>query len=393
MRSDSSRIDARPIRGHVCTFLATLGICLVALGCGDRGKSTPAASQAAGGRGAGAGGPGGRADAPATAIAIAPAKADTVRSYYASTATLEAEKSAEILARVEGPIVARLAEEGSEVREGQTLLEIDDGPYRIRHQRTETAFNTEKQNYERSKGMHEKKMVSDGDLEAAESRYKLALADRDLAALDLSYTKVKAPFSGIITRRLMDVGQTARSGAILFEIADFRPLLARVHVPAKEFGKLANNQLVKLKLDATGRELTGRVTLVSPIVDPNSGTVKVTVEIENFPPGTRPGDFAEVRIVTETRAPVLTVPNIAIVQDRGESVVYVAQDGVAARRVVTLGLQDETLTQVLSGLEAGEMIVVKGQRSLRDGAPVKVIEEGAGAGAEVVRDSSVVTGA
>jgi membrane fusion protein (multidrug efflux system) len=113
---------------------------------------------------------------------------------------------------------------------------------------------------------------------------------------------------------------------------------------------------------------------VSPVIDPTSGTIKITVEIPEYPTDTRPGDFAEVSIVTEKRAGTTLVPKIAVFTDRGDQIVYVAADSTAERRVVELGFEDDENAEITSGVSEGEDIVVKGQRSLKHGAPIKILE-------------------
>jgi RND family efflux transporter MFP subunit len=144
-------------------------------------------------------------------------------------------------------------------------------------------------------------------------------------------------------------------------------------VPSKEFKKLQPNQPVQLVLDSNKARLEGRIKLVSPVIDPQSGTIKVTIEIPTYPQGTRPGDFAEVRIVTERHEASTLVPKIAVFTDRGDQVVYVAADTTAERRVVEVGFQDDTSAEILNGIKSGEEVVVKGQRSLKHGAAIKVL--------------------
>jgi membrane fusion protein (multidrug efflux system) len=186
---------------------------------------------------------------------------------------------------------------------------------------------------------------------------------------------VTAPFSGRLTRRLVDVGQTVSVGTPLFAIADFEPMLARVHVPAKEFRKLQTDQPVELRLDTGDTRLQGRIKLISPVIDPQSGTIKVTVEIPDPPAHVRPGDFAQVSIVTERHDAALLVPRIAVFSEKGEDVIFVAADSTAERRVVTLGFSDNDHAEITSGLAAGERVVVKGQRSLKHGSPIKILDE------------------
>jgi membrane fusion protein (multidrug efflux system) len=222
--------------------------------------------------------------------------------------------------------------------------------------------------------MREENLASAEEYDAAKNDLANAEADEGLARLSLSYTNVTAPFTGNVTQRLVDVGQNVSTGTPLFMLADFDPLLARIHIPSKEFRTLQIDQPVTLVLDSTGQRLRGAIKLVSPVIDPNTGTIKVTVEIDEYPPRTRPGDFAQVEIVTERHDDRVLVPRASVVSDKGDDVVFVDQDGQAERRVVDIGFTDEIHAEIEAGVRAGERVVVKGQRSLKHGTPLKILE-------------------
>ncbi|NIM19874.1 MAG: efflux RND transporter periplasmic adaptor subunit [Candidatus Latescibacteria bacterium] len=345
------------------------------MGCGGGGESASPAHQGPGARAAG-GHPGQqRPSQPPIPVAIEAATIGNISSYYASTATLEAEKEAEVLSRVSGVVEALGCEEGDLVGQGDVLLKIENDEYRFLLAQAEANTLNLKDRYERLKGMWDQKLVSAEEFQKVKNDLKSAEAAEGLARLNLSYTSVTAPFRGRVARRLVDVGQNVSIGSALFVLSDFDPLLARVHVPSKEFKKLKPDQPVQLVLDSNQARLQGRIKLVSPIIDPTSGTIKVTVEIPEYPPDTRPGDFAEVRIVTEKRTGVTLVPKIAVFTDRGDQIVYIAADSTAERRIVETGFEDDVYTQILSGVQSGESVVVRGQRSLKHGAPLKIMED------------------
>lgn len=335
--------------------------------CGKNGN----AKQARGVPGDAPGGPSKEAPVP---VAIAPATQGEIASYYTATATLAPQKEAQILARVSGVVEKRLCEEGDEVKQGQELLLINNDEYQYRLKQAEAARADLDSKMERMKKMHDQDLVSAEEYEQMVNDLAAAKAAEGLARLNLSYTRVTAPFSGRIVTRSVDVGQTVNQGTPLFTISDFTPLLARVHVPAKEFNKLEPNQPVDLTVESSGVKLHGKIELVSPTVDPSSGTIKVTIEIPSYPQGVRPGDFAQVRIVTERREHRTLIPKIAVINDRGEQVVYVSADSTAERRVVEVGFQDDENAEITDGVKPGERVIVKGQRTLKNGALIKVVD-------------------
>ena len=345
-------------------------------GSGCQKKGGGMASQAAGGGPGGA--PGAAPKQPPIPVAVASAAVGPIASYYTATATLAAEREADILARVSGVVQKLSCEEGDVVNEGAELLRIDNAEYQYRLEQAQAARADLQSRYDRLTQMKEQELVSPEEFEKVTNDLASAKAAEGMANLNLSYTRVTAPFAGRVVTRHVDVGQTVNVGTSLFMLSDFKPLLARVHVPAKEFNKLRPDQPVDLVLESSGVKLRGRIKLVSPTIDPSSGTIKVTVEINDYPDGVRPGDFAQVKIVTEQRNASTLVPKIALVNDRGEQVLYISQaDSTAERRVVEVGFEDDLNAEITQGLKPGERVVVKGQRSLKHGSAIKVVDDGA----------------
>jgi membrane fusion protein (multidrug efflux system) len=365
-------------------WLTVLSVLVFLAGCSG-------GDQVAGGGAADSAGAQGRPDSmaqnarpqrPPVPVAVAAAEVGPIASYYRATASLEAEKQADVLARVEGVVTAVVAEEGDVVAEGDVLLRIEDRQYRYRVEQAQARTAQLRAAFERLEEMRKEQLATDAEFETARADLASAEADEGLARLELSYAHVTAPVSGVVTQRLVDEGQNLTAGTPVYTLVDVHPLLARVHVPSREFRALEVDQQVELVLDSTGQRLAGRIKLISPVIDPASGTIKVTVEVPEYPAGTRPGDFAEVRIVTELRPDALLVPRTAVVTEKGEAAVFVVVEGesvTAERRLVEVGFTDDDRAQLLSGVTVGERVVVKGQRSLKHGQNVRVLD---GPGAE-----------
>jgi membrane fusion protein (multidrug efflux system) len=355
---------SRPGRALTALSILVLAACS---GGGDSGQN--------GGNGhARNGGQGHRPDQPPVPVAVEPAVRGAITSTYSANATLEANAQADILARVPGVVQSILTEEGDRVSKGQALLQIEADEYRFRLQQAEATTKNLRARFERLQDMSDRGLASAEEFDTAEAGFANAEAAEGLARIELGYTTVRAPMDGYIVNRLVDPGQPISANVAVFRIADFNPLLARVHVPSKEFRRLTTEQPVTIHLDSDGTVLKGRIQLVSPIIDAATGTIKVTVEITEYPAGVRPGDFAQVRIVTERRENRVLVPRVGLVSDKGEDVIYVERDGVAERVAVEIGLSDDDKAEILSGVSVGDLIVVKGQRSLQHGQAVRVLE-------------------
>jgi len=367
----------------VCSLLLIVGM-LGLTGCEKGSADDVAPKGAPGGKSASHGpGPGGHGGPKgqtkqAIPVAVTDVTSGSISSYYQATATLEAEKQAQVLARVNGVVLEILTEEGETIQAGAPLLRIGNDEYRFRVEQTSAATDNLRSRYERLEKMLAQELATEEEIQSARSDLASAEADEGLARLNFSYTTVRAPFSGLVTQRLIDVGQNISNNDPLFVMADFEPLLARVHVPSREFKLLQQNQAVELVLDSNGIRLIGYIKLISPIIDPTSGTIKITVEISEYPAGTRPGEFAQVHIVTEKREGSTLVPRGAVLSDKGESVVYVpVEEGgkqTAERRIVEVGFTDDEHVQIISGLQPGDTVIIKGQRSLKHGAALKIIE-------------------
>ncbi len=314
-------------------------------------------------------------EVPAVPVEAAVATRGNISAFFTGTASLEAEAEANVATKASGVVTKIFVEEGNYVREGQALAKLDGERLALELARTEVTLNKLKREYERNEELYKKQLISVEEYERVKSDFDAQQAAFNLAKLELDYTTVRAPISGIISQRFIKVGNTLQMNEPTFMISDFDPLLAIMHAPERELGKLKVNQEAQLLVDAlSGTVFGGKIKRISPIVDATTGTFKVTIEVQDESHVLKPGMFGRVQIVYDTHDATLLVPKEAVIEEDSEVSLYVIEDNQAFRKMVDRGYIDDRYVEILTGIEEGTQIITAGQGSLRDSARVEVIE-------------------
>jgi len=308
-------------------------------------------------------------------VEIATAERGDISAFYSNTATLEAEVEAEVVAKVRGIVQHIDVEEGEYVQEGDVLLQLEDEQLEIEVLRARATMNKLKNEYERNKKLFNKKLISAEAFENGRFEYESQKAAYELAALDLRNTKIRTPIEGIVSERLIKRGTTVDQNQGVFRITDFSPLLAVLHVPEHEMSKIETAQTALIRVDARPDEqFEGYVQRISPVVDPETGTFKVTVAVEDETRRLRPGMFARIHIVYDSHQNAILIPKQAIVQEDTEEFVFTINNNVAYKKPVKTGYVNNNATEILHGLDSGDQVVTIGHTSLQDSSRVDVVQ-------------------
>lgn len=307
-------------------------------------------------------------------VEVARVRIGRVDAIYSTTATLSAEEEATIVAKSGGIVMQIQAEEGDLVEKDQILAQIDTERLALELQRTEVNLENLKRSFDRSQRLFEANMVSSDTHEQARYAYDTAKADFDLRDLQLREATIRAPFAGTITARHVKAGNLLNSGDPAFDIKRFRTLEAVLNVPERQLAHLETQQDAQIRVDALPRQrFAGRVKRISPIVDADSGTFRVTVEVANEDRTLKPGMFARIDIRYDSHAEALLVRKEAVVTRNDQTAVFVVRDGVAYRQRVVIGYSSEDSVEILDGLARGDHIVTTGQNGLKDETRVRVV--------------------
>ncbi|MFK8030406.1 MAG: efflux RND transporter periplasmic adaptor subunit [Gammaproteobacteria bacterium] len=307
-------------------------------------------------------------------VEIASVGRGTVNAVYVGTATLEADGEAQVKAKVGGEIVQILVEEGDIVKAGQPLAKIEDSRLRLELARAKANVDKVAQDYQRNIELHDKGLLPAGTFEGLRFDLDALKATYKLNQLELSYTTIRAPISGVVSQRVIKVGNNVNIGEAVFTITDLDPLLAYLHVPEKDFQKLRASQQVNLAVDAMpGKPFIGSIARVSPVVDAATGTFKVTIEVNDESASLKPGMFGRVAIIYDTFENAVLLPRGAVVESDGQPSVFVAENGKARQQAIITGHISGKNIQVIEGLTGSEKVVVIGQNGLKDDGPIKVV--------------------
>lgn len=309
----------------------------------------------------------------AVPVEVAKAERRAIAASYANTSTLEPRAESQVVAKTSGVALAVLVEEGQQVKAGQALVRLDPDRARLAVSQAEAQMMKLENNYVRAQKLVTQQMISANDLDEIRFNLANARAQYNSAKLELSYTTVTAPISGVIASRSIKAGNFVQINSPIFRIVDSSRLEATLNVPEREIAKIKPGQAVELVADALpGQRFTGTVDRVSPVVDTGTGTFRVVAAFAGDGQ-LQPGMFSRLSINYDQRADALVVPRTALLEDGGEPAVFVIRDNKAVRTTLKLGYDDAGWIEVREGLKQGDAVVIAGKAALREGSAVQVI--------------------
>ncbi|HTZ18890.1 MAG TPA: efflux RND transporter periplasmic adaptor subunit [Dissulfurispiraceae bacterium] len=312
-------------------------------------------------------------------VTTAEMKLSQVDDYIETSGTVKAGKIGVIASRIMGSVISIAVQEGQRVKSGQLLLTIDDRDIAQKVGAARNAVEAARQQkhlaevtYERYAKLYEEKALSRQEFDQVETQKKVAQSEYERAKSMLGeaqevhgYAHVKAPFSGVVTAKRIDSGSMAVPGMQLLTVEDTSSFLIETMADEKLSSSLRPGTQVDAKIDALGRDVKGKVSEVVPAIDPASRTFLVKIAISGE--GLKTGLYAKVRIPSGKRD-ALTVPGSSIVEKGQLTGVYsVDAKGVISYRLVRTGKHYGNDVEVLSGLNAGDRIIVTGADKAVDG--------------------------
>src|SRR2546427_8666176 len=338
-------------------------VAALAIAVGACSKSKAAAG---GGGGAAGGAPMG------LPVEVVVARMDTVRDEIGATGQIEAVQSIDLRPEVDGRIVEIVIREGQEVEQGTPLFKVDDAQLRAQVAQLEAQRDLAQQALARAKDLAQQNASSTADLEKAEAEMRSAQAQYDLQRIRLERTTVRAPFAGVVGQRYVSLGDYVTNSTKLASLHTVNPQRATFQVPERFARELRPGQDVSFRVAAiAGRDFTGQVDFVDPVVQLPGRTILVKARVPNPARLLQPGMFIEARLVTAVRPQAVVVPEDAVVPAEGANFVWVVSEGKVQRRPVSLGVRTPGFVAVTTGVKAGDQVVTGGLAMLAPGAPVR----------------------
>ena len=299
---------------------------------------------------------------------------EPISSAYQRTASLKARRIARIYNQEEGRIVELPGFEGDRIEQGTLLLRLDGALLQAELDKARATARQARLDLKRMTDLVRRSAASKDELERARTALDVAAAERLMLETRLGYTRIEAPFAGVLSARLVEPGDVIGEHTHVLTLMDPASLVIEAQVSELLLPHLKVGDPVEIRIDALGGEVfSGSILRIHPALDRNTRQGVVEAALEPVPAGARAGQFA--RVTLETAAiPRLLIPFPALQRDReGEYVYAVDADSKAQRTAVRSGLRAADRVEILEGLEPGQQVVTRGLLGLGAGKKVKAV--------------------
>jgi membrane fusion protein, multidrug efflux system len=314
-------------------------------------------------------------------ISTADAKSETWQESLTSVGTLTAVQGVTVAAELDGKIVEIDFDAGSTVKAGDVLVRQDTSVEEAQLRSAEATVELARVNLKRTKELLDKATVSQAqyDSDYATSMQGSAAADNIRATI--AKRTIKAPFSGRLGIRLVNLGQNLKAGDAIVSLQALNPIFVDFYIPQDEMARLAVGLPVRINGDSITGDVVGKVTAISPDIDSSTRNVRVQATVDNAGGHLHPGMYVDVAVELPVIDKVLTIPATSVVYAPFGDTVYIVDskpgDGgekalTVRQQIVRLGTRRGDFVEVVSGLKAGDTIVTSGVFRLRPGTSVKV---------------------
>ena len=340
-----------------------------------------AAAKSQGGTAPGGAGPAGGGP---VVVEVAPVRAQRVVDEVQAVGTVRSRQSVMLRPEVGGRIAAFGFKDGQHVRRGQWLVQLDDTLPRAQLQQAQAQMSIARSSHVRNQELLAQGFVSRSAVDQSAASLQVAQAQVATSRAQLARLRVMAPFDGTVGIRKVSTGDYVKDGADLVSLEDTQHLVVDFRVPERHAAQLTAGLALELNVDALpGRAVRAHVVAVEPLVDADGRALAVRAEVPQAPPALKPGMFARVRVLLQSREAALVVPEEAVIAQGRDNHVWRLMPAVAGasapasvqRTAVSTGSRGPGWVEVTQGLVAADTVVTAGQARLKGDQPsVKVVE-------------------
>lgn len=337
-------------------LLIVIPIIIVSLAAGGCGRKTDAVNST-----------------PEIPVKVTTVQKGSLGEVFVTTGALEANREVTITPKVSGRIAKVHVKMGDYVTANQILVELEPDDYTIGLARTEASYKQSRDNYERSQKLFAEKIISPQEFERAQTEFQINEAAYKEAKNKLEDTKIRAPFNGQIGFSDATLGALVSQSTPLLSVVDLSTVFVTVKLSDSYISQTKIGQSAEVSLSSfPGETFTGKVVQIAPAADKTSKTFPVKIALDNYSRRFKAGMLAEAKLRFNQRKDILKIPAEAIVDEVGTKAVYVVEKDTAHRRIVTPGVSDGRMVEIVSGLAEEEFVVILGQNNLEEGAKVVV---------------------
>ncbi|ODS31714.1 MAG: RND multidrug efflux membrane fusion protein MexC precursor [Candidatus Scalindua rubra] len=255
-------------------------------------------------------------------------KRSDIEVFLVNNCTLEPEKQVDVVSKTSGIVLNILVEEGNYVESGDHLAKLDDEESLLALKEAKVRKENAERIYKRSLENFKDDIISKEEFEDKKFQFEIALAELEKKQLEYRYTTIKSPIDGVVVERNIEEGYNVEKDQMVFKVADFDPILGRIYIPERDINKIEEGLIARIVSEFLPEvEFEGKVKMLSPVVDPESGTVKATIEISNLMGGVlRPGMFVSVYTIVGQHQDALLIPKKALILEAETDEVFVVKD-------------------------------------------------------------------